>query len=152
MEVRQTKQPKRVTTKRREGRMANTLLRWNLQQISREFGTHREQLERRRRALGMEPGEDGNFSSQDVARLLFGDKEAETIGKISAERRKTECEVETMRRERIPIEVMSSVNAEAFGAMAAIIKAHKGKVLTDDVISDLQSALRDVPKKLKWTK
>jgi hypothetical protein len=36
------------------------------------------------------------------------------------------------------------------GAIAATIKSHRGKVLTEDVIEDLFTALRDIPKKLKW--
>ena len=74
----------------RTGKKTDELMRWTLNQASREFGVHREQLERRRRALSIEAGQDGCFSSQQVSAMLFGDKEAETIGKLAAERRQIE--------------------------------------------------------------
>lgn len=101
--------------------------------------------------MNVEPGEDNRFSSKQIAAMMFGDKEAETIAKIVADRRNTDVDTEIKQKQRIPLEVLNSVNAEAFGAMAAILRAHKGKALTDEVIMDLQSALRDIPHKLKWT-
>lgn len=68
----------------------------------REFGTHREQLERRRRALAIEPGADGCYTSREIAAMLFGDKEAETIGKIAAERKKVELDNARTEGEVIP--------------------------------------------------
>ena len=73
-------------TTRGKGRPTTQALRWNLQQAASEFGMHREGLEKRRRAIGIDPGEDGKFSTRDIAAMVFGDKEAETIGKIAAER------------------------------------------------------------------
>lgn len=123
-----------------------------MSQIESEFGTSFKELEKRRRALAIEPGEDGCYTSRQVAAILFGDKEAETIQKINAERRSTELNMEITRKERIPLEQLNSVNAECFGAIEAIIKANRDKVLTQDVIDDINGAMRDVPHKLRWTK
>ena len=84
------------------GRKLSKLLRWTLNQAALEFGAHRETLERRRRALSIEPGADGNFSSKDIASMLFGDKEAETIGKIAAERKSIEMDNARRAGELIP--------------------------------------------------
>ena len=75
---------------RKNGKVADALQRWTLNGAAREFGAHREQLERRRRALSIEAGKDGCFSTQQIAAMIFGDKEAETIGKLAAERRQVE--------------------------------------------------------------
>lgn len=142
----------KASLKGKTGQKPQAIMWWNLTQVEREFGVDRATLERRRRELAIKANVEGCYTSRQIAAMMFGDKEAEVIGKTKAEREKTETEVETMRKTRIPLEVHEQVNGEAFGSMAAIIKAHRGKILTDDVISDLQSALRDIPKRLKWTK
>ena len=68
-----------------DGALATAALRWTLNQAAREFGWHREALAKRQRALAIEPGEDGCFTTLNIAAMVFGDKEAETIRKLSAE-------------------------------------------------------------------
>lgn len=141
-----------MTKQAHRGKTREESIRWSILLACREFGWKRERLTQRIRTLAIEPGDDDCFSTQQMASVILGDKESETVGKIAADRKKIETEVETMKKERIPVEVVNSVNAEAFGAIAAILKAHKGKMLTDETISDIQSSLRDIPHKLKWTK
>lgn len=90
---------------RNKGKRAEENLRWSLNRAAHEFGLHQAQLDRRRRALGMEPGADGFYSSRDIAAMMFGDKEAETIGKIAAERKSTELSNARQMGELIPTEV-----------------------------------------------
>lgn len=140
-----------ATLKKRLGRPEKEAIRWNLQMVEREFDRDRRDLVKRVRALSIEHGKDGNYSSRQVEAILFGDKEAEVIAKLNAERRKTELDMEITRRERIPIEITNNVNAEAFGTIVGIIRAYRGKVLDQDAIDDINAAVRDIPAKLKWS-
>lgn len=76
--------------KKRGGAKSKPALRWSLNQAGYEFHTDSVTLEKRRRTLGIEPGLDLMYSSMDIAKMIFGDKEAETIGKLAAERRQIE--------------------------------------------------------------
>ena len=77
-------------TKRREGRPEAQSVRWSFQMAEREFGVKRDTLVSRARQLNILSAEDGAYSSADIAKMIFGDKEAETIGKLAAERRQVE--------------------------------------------------------------
>lgn len=78
-----------VTTARR-GKPASKALRWTLQLASLEFHTDPVTLEKRRRALGIEAGPDQMYSSFQIKQMIFGDKDAEMIGKLAAEREQIE--------------------------------------------------------------
>ncbi len=77
--------------------------RWSINRAAMEFGADNMTLEKRRRAAGIEPGEDGYYSTRDIASLIFGDKEAETIRKISAEARQVELKNAITEGELIPV-------------------------------------------------
>lgn len=88
--------------KRRRGAESTKAVRWNFQQAEREFGVMRDTFAKRSRALGIEPGADGCYSSRDIAAMMFGDKEAETVGKLAAERRGQELKNALTEGELIP--------------------------------------------------
>ena len=76
-----------------------------------EFNMHYEMIARRQRALGIEPGEDGLYTTADIAKMVFGDKEAETIGKLAAERRNVELKNAILEGELIPVKSVLSLCA-----------------------------------------
>lgn len=86
-----------------QGGHRNEAVRWSMYRAAQEFGTNERTLKKRQLALGIQPGEDGFFSSKDVAAMLFGDKEAETIRKISAEARGQELKNAVTEGELIPL-------------------------------------------------
>ncbi len=92
-----------------KGRPADAAIRWVISRAAREFGVHHEQLDRRRRALAIESAEDGCYSSQQIAAMMFGDKEAETIGKLAAERRAVELSNAQRMGELIPTAVAAAL-------------------------------------------
>jgi hypothetical protein len=57
---------------------------------------------------------------------------------------------ETLRKKRIPIEIVEEVWDETFQSVASTIKAARGKKLTTELINELFDKFRAVPKKLKW--
>ena len=109
------KTPMTSPTQRRRGRPAghikydaNGLIRWSLHGAARELNVHRERLARRQRVLGIEPGEDGYFSSKDIIAMVHSDKEAEQIRLIAAQRQKLERENQEAEAEFIPVETVGS--------------------------------------------
>lgn len=61
-----------------------------------------------------------------------------------------ELGMEVTRKERIPIEILNDVNDDILQTVSALIKAHKGSLLTEEIINDIFSAFRSIPDKLKW--
>ena len=96
-------------------------IRWTLNLAAREFGVHREHLERRRRVLGIEPGKDGHFTSQELARMLFGDKEAETIAEIVERRKKLERENREADGELVAVERVCILGERYVAAVRQVI-------------------------------
>ena len=84
---------------------------------------HREAMERRRRAIGAEPGEDGCFTLPDFLRIAHGDREAEATGKLAAERREIEMRVECRQGELIPTAVVETIGAKYLIAARQLILA-----------------------------
>lgn len=81
-----------VPLKRRKGKALAPPLRWNLQRAAREFGAHRETLEKQRRALVIEPGPDQMFTTAQICAMVYGDKQRADITRaqedaIAAQRR-----------------------------------------------------------------
>jgi len=91
-----------ISKKRKSGPHLKAALRWTLNNAAKEFGAHREKLERRRRALDIQPGNDDCFSSREVAAMLFGDRDAELTGKIAAERKGQELKNARTEGELVP--------------------------------------------------
>ena len=57
---------------------------------------------------------------------------------------------EDLRKQRIPILVVTDVMDECFQYISATLKAAKGKVLTVDLINELFEKFRAAPSKLRW--
>jgi hypothetical protein len=57
---------------------------------------------------------------------------------------------ETLRKQRIPIDLVLSIHDQTLQAMAATLKAAKDKVLTVDLINSIFEDFRAIPAKLKW--
>jgi len=121
-----------------------------LQQASREFGVHREILERRRRAKSLEPGEDGMFSTGQIAEMVFGDNAAQAALELTvARKQQIDLDMQVTRRDRIPLDVVEQINDTALGNVAGLLKSHRGKALDDTLINDIFTELRGVGAAIK---
>jgi hypothetical protein len=133
---------------KRPGRPTTAALRWNLQQASREFGVNRETLERRRRAKDLVPGEDGCFSTKQIAALVMGDDQAQAyleLTRAKAERERVQTEI--LRKERWPREDVGELLTTTFSNVRGIILASRlDDQSKDDLITELREA--DLLKKL----
>ena len=75
--------------------------RWSVNTAAAEFGVDRRWLTKRLRQDSIEPGEDGKFSTQQVASTIYGGIGAEKLGKTRAERELLEIELAKEREELI---------------------------------------------------
>lgn len=66
-----------------------------------------------------------------------------------ARKQQIDLQNEVLRKERIPLEVVEQINQEAFANMAAMLKAHLGKTLTEELINDINTQHRDIADKVK---
>ena len=67
-----------------------------------------------------------------------------------AARRLNKVREENLRKQRIPIELVTSTLDQTLQAMAATLKAAKDKVLTVELINNIFEDFRAIPAKLKW--
>ncbi len=88
--------------------------------------------------LGETESGDGNFVSTGEAQRLL------TI----ARKNEIELNMEVTRKERIPISIIDDVNREVMMNVAAMIKAHVGKTLDEQLVNDILAEWRSVDDKL----
>lgn len=62
-----------------------TYIRWTLTNASKEFGVNQEIIAKRLKGQGILPGEDGYYSTKQIATAVYGDLERERIRLTSAE-------------------------------------------------------------------
>lgn len=66
-----------------------------------------------------------------------------------AKRHEIELGMEVTRKERIPLDVLETVNEKALSNVVGILKAHEGQLLTVEVIGDMLAEMREIGAKLK---
>jgi hypothetical protein len=71
-------------------------------------------------------------------------EQARTAAQLNAIR------ADVLRKTRIPIAIVLQVHDEIFQAIAAMLKAAEGKLLSRELINDLFEKFRSAPAKLKW--
>jgi hypothetical protein len=94
------------------------VIRWTAYEAACEFDIHRDTLSRRLKQAGIEPGEDGKWSTKQIAAAVFGDIDSE---KLRVERHRAnllELEENERRRMLIPAHSVS----ETWGAMHVAIR------------------------------
>jgi hypothetical protein len=72
-------------------------IRWNVEQAAGEFGRDRKTVAKLIRTAGIEPGEDGRYSTRDIVAALFGDLRSETTREKKARANLLELEEEKQR-------------------------------------------------------
>ena len=57
--------------------------------------------------------------------------------------------MENLRKERVPIEDVAEINEEAFSHVAGVLKAHTGKMLTQELVNDIFGQFREIGAKVR---
>lgn len=80
---------------------------------------------------------DGEMTNAQAASLLAQTKTAEI-----------ELDMQITRKERIPLEVVTQVNEEAFSAVSQMLKAQLGKSVTSEVLTEWLAELRGIGERI----
>lgn len=127
-----------------------------INEIAAFLGVTRDTARKKLAALQWEDGPRNAklYDSAKAARLIFGagsTGEGQTIDYAEAQRLLTvkrgeqiDLEMEVTRKDRIPLDVVESINEEAFSNFAGMLKANEGKTLTALHIKDMLTELRRI--------
>jgi hypothetical protein len=125
-----------------------------ISKISELTRVHRDTISKRLADLPFEAGKKGAklFSSQDALAAIY---KTDSLEAARAEQARTAAQLnairaEDLRKTRIPIAIVLQVHDEILQAIAATLKAAKGKTLTSELINELFDKFRSAPAKLKW--
>jgi hypothetical protein len=95
--------------------------RWSLNKAAEEFGCTRQTIKKRVVRAGINPGDDGMYSTKEIVSAVFGDKEGETIRKLKAEADLAEMERDERAAILLPADVVQQVWESALGEWRAIV-------------------------------
>lgn len=116
-------------------------LRWTTEHAATEFGLDRRTLAKRLRALSIEPGRDRKYGTLDICKAVFGDDPRNEVAREQA--RNFRLKNDTLAEERIPIGDIDAVWDPVLQNTAACLKEHKGAVLTEELINEIFTRLRE---------
>ena len=113
-------------------------IRWTVEKASMEFGVHRRTITQRIREAGIETGEDGKYSTRDIADTIYGSLGAERLGKTRAERELLEIELGKERRDLIPSRRVYSLLEDVFVSVKMkILGSSMSEVEQDKLLVEL---------------
>ncbi len=115
--------------------------RWTIEHAATEFGIDRRTLAKRLRSGSIESGKDGKYSTLDICKAVFGDDPRNEVAREQA--RNFRLKNDALARERIPIGDIDAVWDPVLQNTAACLKEHKGKVLTEELINEIFTRLRE---------
>lgn len=139
--------------------MGDSLTRVNEFQLHQLTGVARGTISKRLDGLPFEPGSRNSKlyrSREALERVLqvtndasrkISPQEASRLLTI-ARREQIELEMEVTRKERVPTSEVSELLDVTFANVGGLIKAHRDKVLSEQVIEDIFTELRDAGKVL----
>jgi hypothetical protein len=87
-------------------------------------------------------------ATEDAAGLTLTSAEASRQLTI-ARKEQIDLEMEVTRRQRIPLDVLDTINETAFSNVVGMLKAHEGKMLTAAAIGDMLGELREIGARVK---
>jgi hypothetical protein len=125
-----------------------------ISKLSELTGIHRDTISKRLADLPFEAGKKGAklYRSKDALAEIYktDSLEAARAKQALSQASLNAVREEDLRKQRIPILVVTDVMDEVFQYTAATLKAAKGKVLTVDLINELFEKFRAAPSKLRW--
>ena len=125
-----------------------------ISKISELTGIHRDTISKRLADLPFEAGKKGAklYSSEEALAAIY---KTDSLEAARAEQARTAAQLnairgDVLRKTRIPISIVLQVHDEVLQAIAAILKAAEGKLLSRELINDIFDKFRSIPAKLKW--
>ncbi len=81
-------------------------IRWTLEMGSSEFGIDRKTITKRAKTSGIIAGEDGKYSTSDLAAAIFGSMHGETLRKVREEADKLALQNQRERNELVEADLV----------------------------------------------
>jgi hypothetical protein len=126
----------------------------SIKKLSEVTGRHRQTIAKILVDLPAVDGEKGAklYDSQQALPLIYAvdNLEAARAEQARSQAALNKVREETLRKQRIPLDLVTSTLDQTLQAMAATLKAAKDKVLTVELINQIFADFRAIPAKLKW--
>ena len=130
-------------------------IRWTTEKSASEFGIDRKTLTKRIRKAGIEPGDDGKFSTSQICAAIFGDKASEELRKTREEADKLALHNAEKRGQLVELSAVESAWQDIVVSIRTHIQLVPGKIQsrlrldeeqTKQVERDVDEVLRDLGK------
>lgn len=123
-------------------------VRWSIGQAAYEFGIDHRSLSKRLTQADLAPGEDGRFSTRQIAAAVWGDADSESLRKLTQEADKLEIQNRRARGELIEADAVYRHFEGVFVSLRQRIMASKlTREEQDDLMLDLQRLTADEARK-----
>ena len=117
-------------------------IRWSQAVACSEFGIHQKTLTGRIKQYGIEPGDDGKFSTKQMASCIYGDISGEKLFKLRAERELLELKLAVERSDLIRVAGLERLWLDITMAIRAVIL---GSHLSEGERDEIFLKLREIP-------
>jgi hypothetical protein len=126
----------------------------SIKKLSELTGRHRQTIAKLLADLPSVDGQKGAhlYESREALPLIYAvdNLEAARAEQVRSQAALNKVREENLRKQRIPIEIVTETLDQTLQAMAATLKAAKGKVLTVELINSIFADFRAIPAKLRW--
>jgi hypothetical protein len=126
----------------------------SIKKLSELTGRHRQTIAKILADLPSVDGQKGAhlYESREALPLIYAvdNLEAARAEQARSQAALNKVREENLRKQRIPIELVIETHDQVLQAMAATLKAAKGKVLTVELINSIFADFRAIPAKLRW--
>src|SRR5262245_60900161 len=126
----------------------------SIKKLSELTGRHRQTIAKNLVNLLPVDGEKGAklYDSQQAFPLIYAvdNLEAARTEQARSQAALNKVREETLRKQRIPIEIVTETLDQVLQAISATLKAAKDKVLTVELINNIFADFRAIPTKLNW--
>ena len=119
-----------------------TPLRWSLNRAAEETGFARQTVKNRMVVAGINPGEDGCYSTQQILAALFGDYEGERTRKTKAEANLTEAKLAQIERTTLDTADVEAVWRDILANLRGVVQAFD---MSKEQRHQLIGLLREIP-------
>ena len=138
------------------------LRRLNIHELAKLTGKERKTIQKKLQGVPYEAGTQSQkrYESKVALEIIYvgatEDAAGATLTSAEASRQLTiarkeqiDLEMEVTRKQRIPLDVLDTINETAFSNVVGMLKAHEGKLLTASAIGDMLGELREIGARVK---
>jgi len=126
----------------------------SIKKLSELTGRHRQTIAKNLVDLAAVDSEKGAklYDSQQALPLIYAvdNLEAARAEQARSQAALNKVREETLRKQRIPLDLVISVHDQVLQAMSATLKAHVGKTMTVESVNAIFEDFRAIPSRLKW--